>query len=155
MRKYKVNIVSLSKKVNEVLTHQNEMIQVVRDGRYRPFIILLRLNYKGKNYTFALPLRSNIGKAPIETYFPLPNRKVTKDNRKHGLHYIKMIPIDSKFFSKYFIGNSVEERYLISYIEKHLDIIIKESQLYLKNYEKGKRYKYCIDIDDIIKVLNL
>lgn len=52
---------------------------------------------------FALPLRSNIGKVPIETYFMLPNRKVTKKIRKHGLHFIKMIPVESRYFLIYHI----------------------------------------------------
>lgn len=117
MGKNKVHIVALSKEVNKTLCHQKEVIQVSKDENYCPFLIILKLKYKGKKYKFALPLRSNIGNAPKETYFPLPNRKSTRTNRKHGLHYIKMFPIDSKYSRKYYFDDTIYGGFIIAYIE--------------------------------------
>lgn len=78
------------------------------------------------------------GTAPAGTYFSLPKRKTTRENRKHGLHYIKMFPTDDKYFEKYNMGGDFQEEYSMEKTEKELSTIIEECQQYLHNYEQGK-----------------
>ena len=41
----------------------------------RPYVLVIRLKYKGLNYDFAVPIRSNIpASAPKNQYFALPPR---------------------------------------------------------------------------------
>ncbi|MBR2216225.1 MAG: hypothetical protein IJ849_10805 [Selenomonadaceae bacterium] len=73
-----------------------EMLQ--DDGR--PCLLLISMKYKGIKHDFAVPLRSNIPAAtPKNQYFPLPNRRTTRDNRHHGLHFAKMFPVAKKIFT--------------------------------------------------------
>jgi hypothetical protein len=55
----------------------------------RPYVLVLRLKYKRRNYDFAIPIRSNIpAAAPKNQYFALPPRPATRPRNRHGLHYI-------------------------------------------------------------------
>ncbi len=68
------------------------------DKRNRPCIIVVKFRYKGKKLDFAVPLRSNT--APDVTkdqYFALPPRPATKSGRRHGIHCIKMFPMQKRF----------------------------------------------------------
>lgn len=50
----------------------------------RPYVLVIRLKYKGEKYDFAVPIRSNIPAAtPKNQYFSLPPRPTTRPkNRK-------------------------------------------------------------------------
>lgn len=39
--------------------------------------------------------------------FSLPPNSATKSGKRHGVHYIKLFPIDSKYIQKYRIDNNV------------------------------------------------
>lgn len=73
----------------------------------RPCVLIVKLKYKGQNYKFVVPLRSNIASnAPKDQYFPFPPNPATKDRNRHGVHYIKLFPINSKYIQKYRIENN-------------------------------------------------
>lgn len=152
--KRKIKIVSISKEFYKLFPPENEIMQKLGwNTSERPCLVLVKLRYKKMKYTFAIPFRSNIGKAPRESYFPLPNRNKTKPNRKHGLHYTKMFPINKKYFIKYEMGGDLQEELVLAYIEKNIKTIINEAQHYLDEYGKGHFQKYHVDIDEVIKML--
>ena len=146
----KIRICSIKQEFYDLFDNTCEL-----DKNYkRPCLIVLKLKYKGKKYDFAIPFRSNIyGQAKREEYFPLPPRKTTKKGKKLGLHYIKMFPIIKRYINSYYSDNKDNEND-VRKIEKNFKKIVDEAQDYLKNYEDGTRYNYCVDIDRVIKVVN-
>ena len=65
------------------------------DGR--PSVLLIKLKYKEQYHKFVVPLRSNISpKTPKDQYFSLPLNPKTKPCHSHGIHYIKLFPIDNR-----------------------------------------------------------
>ena len=91
----------------------------------RPCVLVVKLRYKGKNRKFVVPLRSNIAQnTPKEQYFALPPNSSTKDGNRHGVHYIKMFPIDDKYIQKY-----------------------------ISEYENGKKNRMTPEFDDILSWL--
>lgn len=120
----------------------------------RPCVLLVELLYKGKQQTFAVPLRSNIPHSvPKDQFFALPTRKTTRKGNRHGIHYIKMIPVDWTYTYKI---RSFDKRYSYqtrSIIDKNEERIIAECQSYLTAYEKGLRPNYCTGIDLLLERL--
>jgi len=114
----------------------------------RPCVLLVELIYKGKQQTFAVPLRSNIPhSASKEQFFALPPRKTTRKGNRHGIHYIKMIPVEWAYTHK---CRSFEKRFSYqtkAIIDKNEERITAECQSYLIAYENGLRPNYCTDID--------
>ena len=124
--------------------------------RGRPCVVVLRLQYKGKRYDFAVPMRSNIApNVPKNQYFPLPPRPSTKTYHRHGLHYIKMFPISKNYQEKFRVEGNLYYENLARIIEKEKKRIIGECQEYLTNYEQYGKPRYAVDIDVIIKTLCL
>lgn len=125
----------------ELLYNENEK---------RPYLIILRLKYRGTKHDFAILFRSNISNyIPKNQYFSLPPRHTTKKEKIHGLHYIKMFPITKKYLIKF---NKDKDRYyqlLDSIINKNIKQIIQEAQDHLINYENGVRLDYSTNIDRI------
>lgn len=73
----------------------------------RPCVLIIQLKYRGKRQDFIIPMRSNISaNAPKSQYFPLPPNATTKPGNRHGVHYIKLFPIDKKYIQKYRIDNN-------------------------------------------------
>lgn len=70
-------------------------------------VLIIQLKYRGKRQDFIIPMRSNISaNAPKSQYFPLPPNATTKPGNRHGVHYIKLFPIDKKYIQKYRIDNN-------------------------------------------------
>lgn len=134
-----------------------QLLKIKDSMHRRPCLILVKIKYKGKKYTFALPLRSNIpGPCPKNTYYPLPTRSTTRDGNRHGIHYIKAFPIDSsKYFLPYTMGDTFFDEYILAKIEKDIKKIILDFTAYIENYESGIRPKFCVDIDNAITKQNL
>ncbi len=120
----------------------------------RPCVLIVRLRYKGKNYDFAVPLRSNIpAGSPKGQYFPLPPRPSTRPHNRHGLHYIKMFPVTKNYLVRYRTeGNSSATLYK-SIIDKNAKRIVNECQAYLNSYANGVRPQYSTNIDYLLSVL--
>lgn len=122
----------------------------------RPCVLIVKLKYKGQNHKFVVPLRSNIASnAPKEQYFPLPPNSATKSRNRHGVHYIKLFPIDSKYVQKYRIDNNVHMQQVQVILDKNEKNIIAACQQYLCEYEQGRKNAMSPDIDGILAWLKV
>lgn len=145
MRLVSINTTALKK-----YTKDSEMLQKAK----RPCVLVLKLKYKGRNYDFAVPLRSNISpSAPKSEYFPLPPRSKTKTRRRHGIHYIKMFPIKKSFVIKFHTENNIYESIIKGIIDQNEKRIVSECQQYLIDYENGIRSPYATNIDELLKMI--
>lgn len=145
-----MRLVTINPALIRKFSSDKEMLQKTQ----RPCALIMRLKYKCRNYTFAVPLRSNIsGSAPKETYFPLPPRKTTKSGHRHGLHYIKMFPVDKQSIIRYRTDGNVFAALIKGILDRSEKAIISECQSYLDNYSKGVRYDYSTDIDLLLSLL--
>lgn len=120
----------------------------------RPCVLIVKLKYKGQNHKFVVPLRSNIAaNTPKNQYFALPPNSATKSGNRHGVHYIKLFPIDSKYIQKYRIENNAYMQQVKSILDKNEKDIITACQNYLYECEQGKKNPMTPDIDGILSWL--
>ena len=120
----------------------------------RPYVLVVRLNYKGKNCDFAVPIRSNIpAAAPKDQYFALPPRPSTRLKNRHGLHYIKMFPITKQYLRRYRTEGNQFAILIQNIIDKNTKTIVDDCQAYLDVYAKGQRPQFATDIDYLISQL--
>lgn len=120
----------------------------------RPCALVLRLKYKGHRYDFAIPMRSNINRsAPRSEYFPLPPRPTTRPGNRHGVHYIKMFPVDRSMGMKFRVDGNAHALLVKSILDKNEKSIISECQKYLDQVANGERAKYGTDIDLLLNIL--
>lgn len=146
-----MKIVTIDKKLYKKYKEDKELLR----NADRPCVIILKLKYKERKYDFAVPIRSNIPAAsPKEHYFALPPRPSTRPKNRHGIHYIKMFPIDKKYMMKYHTKGNIQATMMKAIIDKNAKTIISECQEYLDNYADGKRPQYATDIDYLIKQLS-
>lgn len=116
--------------------------------------MIVDLVYKGKKHTFVVPLRSNISKSvPKEQYFPLPPNASTQQGKRHGVHYIKLFPMDRKYVHPYKISQSAYLVMLKNILDKNEGKIVNACQSYLSEYEKGQGSSMTPDIDGILSWL--
>ena len=121
----------------------------------RPYVLVIRLKYKGSNYDFAVPIRSNIpASAPKNQYFALPPRPQTRPKNRHGLHYIKMFPVTKQYLVRYRIEGNNFAILIQNIIDKNSKKIIDECQQYLNLYSQGIKPAYSTNIDYLIEKLN-
>lgn len=121
----------------------------------RPYVVVLRLKYKERNYDFAVPIRSNIpAAAPKEQYFALPPRPTTRPRNRHGLHYIKMFPITKEYQVRYRTDGNEFARLIQQILDKNTKQIVLECQQYLDDYAAGKHPQFSTDIDFLLSVLH-
>jgi hypothetical protein len=151
-----MRLVALKNDYSSIFDFPTEIMSKDKDGNDRPFLIVVSLKYKDKRQNFGLPFRSNIqvNKNTIGTYFPLPNRPTTKPGHAHGLHYIKIFPINARYYQKYTMKESTYNTMLMEYIENNISKIVEEAQNYLVTYEQGERPNFCTDIDKMIEAIN-
>lgn len=151
-----MRLVTIKEAFFNIFDFPTEIMHKDKDGNDRPFLMVLSLKFRGKKQSFALPFRSNIqvNKSTKGLYFPLPRRHSTKDNHAHGLHYIKIFPIDKTYCNKFTFPQTDYNTRLINYISKNVSTIVKEAQTYLGEYENGLRPNYCTDIDRMISALD-
>ena len=91
----------------------------------RPYVLVIRLKYKGQKYDFAVPIRSNVpAAAPREQYFALPPRPTTKPRNRHGIHYIKMFPVTKEYLIRYRTEGNVFAQLIQSIIDKNTKEIV-------------------------------
>ena len=116
----------------------------------RPCVLLIQLKYKKKYHNFAVPLRSNISaNIPKDQYFSLPPTKNTRTRNRHGIHYIKLLPITNKYILPYYDCNKT----VMKILETNNKKIVAAVQQYLYEYEKGNGHSMTPRIDDIIDLL--
>ena len=121
----------------------------------RPYVLVIRLKYRGNNYDFAVPIRSNIpASAPKDQYFALPPRPQTRPKNRHGLHYIKMFPVTKQYLVRYRTEGNSFAMLIQNIIDKNSKQIVDACQRYLDLYSQGIRPTYSTDIDYLIEQLN-
>lgn len=121
----------------------------------RPYVLVIRLRYKGIAYNFAVPIRSNIpSSAPQNQYFALPPRPQTRPKNHHGLHYIKMFPVKKQYLVRYRTEGNQFATLIQNIIDKNSKQIINDCQRYLDLYSQGFCPPYSTDIDYLINLLN-
>ena len=146
-----MKIVTIDKKLYKKFKDDKELLH----NADRPCVVVIKLKYKERNYDFAVPIRSNIPAAsPKDHYFPLPPRATTKPKNRHGLHYIKMFPIEKQYMMKYHTEGNIASTMMKAIIDKNTKAIVAECQQYLNNYENGIHPQYSTNIDYLIGQLN-
>jgi hypothetical protein len=136
-------------KVNNL---DNEML-FNQDGR--PCVLIVKLDYKEKSRDFVIPLRSNISpKTPEWQYKKLPPNPATKEHHHHGIHFIKIFPIHSKYLDKYIVEGSDYYSVIQRIIDRDEAKIVSECQKYLNEYEKGNGNRMTPDIDGILNLID-
>ena len=145
-----MRLVTIKKDKLKKYTADKEMLQKAK----RPCVLIVKLAYRGKRYDFAVPLRSNISPStPKWQYFALPPRPGTKSKFRHGIHYIKMFPIDRSSVLRFRTKGNAAATRIKSIIDKHEKEIIQSCQKYLQDYENGIHPKYSTNIDFLITLL--
>jgi len=120
----------------------------------RPYVLVIKLKYKDKKLDFAIPMRSNIpASSPKNEYFPLPPRPSTQPKNRHGLHYIKMFPVEKRYLQKYRTEGNDFAILIQNIIDKNSKRIVTECQKYLINYENGQRSEFSTDIDLLLSIM--
>ncbi len=140
--------------VHPALLEKYEKDPEVLKKAKRPYVLVIRLKYKEKNYNFAVPIRSNIpAAAPKDQYFALPPRPTTRPRNRHGLHYIKMFPVTKEYLIRYRTEGNKFATLIQNIIDKNKRTIITECQTYLDTYAQGIRPSYSTDIDFLLSLL--
>lgn len=128
--------------------------ELLYDKQGRPCVLIIYLVYKGQKHTFVVPLRSNISKSvPKSQYFPLPPNASTQPGKRHGVHYIKLFPMDGKYVHPYKISQSAYLVMVKNILDKNESKIVNACQNYLNEYEKGQGSSMTPDIDGILSWL--
>lgn len=116
-----MKLVSINPKLLEKYKSDPEVL--TKSGR--PYVLVIRLKYKGQKYDFAVPIRSNVpAAAPREQYFALPARPTTKPRNRHGIHYIKMFPVTKEYLIRYRTEGNVFAQLIQSIIDKNTKEIV-------------------------------
>lgn len=145
-----MKLVTIDTKLYEKFSEDKEILHKAN----RPCVVVVKLKYKGHNHDFAVPIRSNIPAAsPKHHYFALPPRPATKPKNRHGVHYIKMFPIEKQYLRKYHTDGNISATLMKSIIDKNTKVIVSGCQKYLTDYENGIRPKYSTNIDYLLKQL--
>lgn len=121
----------------------------------RPYVVVLKLRYKGRRQDFAIPIRSNIpAAAPKYQYFALPPRPSTRPRNRHGLHYIKMFPVSKQYLQRYRTEGNEFATMIQRIIDENTKRIVTECQQYLDHYGLGEHPPYSTDLDLLLSLLN-
>ena len=156
----KVRVVGLNAKFfdeHDLYNIDDEIMPNETSGHKRPYVVIIKLNFKGSKQDFAVPFRSNIsGSNDNANYFALPPRKETRKFHRHGLHFIKMLPIEKEYFEKYnYPTNNASASRTIAYIQKNFKRLVQEAQSYIDSFSRGHRPPLCVDIDKIYDAIKL
>ena len=145
-----MKLVSINPKLLEKYKSDPEVL--TKSGR--PYVLVIRLKYKGQKYDFAVPIRSNVpAAAPREQYFALPPRPTTKPRNRHGIHYIKMFPVTKEYLIRYRTEGNVFAQLIQSIIDKNTKKIVDACQAYLDQYASGQKPQFATDIDYLLTKL--
>lgn len=138
----------------ELLMLYSQDIEVLQKDK-RPYVLVVRLKYKERNQDFAVPIRSNIpASAPKEQYFALPPRPSTRPHNRHGIHYIKMFPVTSRYLVRYRTDGNSFATLVQNIIDRNTKQIVDSCQQYLDDYAAGVHPQFCTDIDLLLELLN-
>lgn len=131
----------------------NDELMLNEDGR--PCVLIIQLKYKGKTRDFAVPLRSNISpKTPRKQFKSLPPNPKTKPNHFHGIHYIKIFPIDKAYLDKYNVDKDPYYTTIQAILNRDEPDIISACQNYLFEIESDNKHYMTPNIDGILNVID-
>ena len=123
--------------------------------RGRPCLLVVRLKFRGKRRDFAVPFRSNIApNVPKEQYFALPPRPTTRPRHRHGIHYIKMFPVERRFLRRFRTEGNPYYETIENIVDEHEREIVIACQRYLTLYERDGRPRYAVDLDRMVALLD-
>lgn len=144
-----MKLITISNQLADKLQALDSEFLLNKNGR--PCVLVIRLKYAGKRQDFAVPLRSNIPPAEQKcNYFPLPPRATTKQQHRHGLHFVKMFPITKQHLQKFYTENNAEYQRICAILDKNTNLIVAQAQAYLTAYEQGNCSPYATDIDKLL-----
>ena len=121
----------------------------------RPCVLLIKLKYRDAFMDFVVPMRSNISpKVPEGDYFPLPPNSKTKPRCRHGVHYIKIFPVDRQYVDSYLTEGNTSYSIILNILNNNEKDIVRSCQEYLHQCEDGDAYFMTPDIDGILKMID-
>ena len=133
----------------------NKNKQLLESEAGRPCVLILSLKYHGKKRKFVVPIKSNIKSSEDKkNYFPLPPNNRTKPGCRHGVFYIKLFPVSSKYINPYYYNNNTFLVGIKKIIDDNAKEIVTSCQRYLERYENGDGTTFTPDINKIIDVLD-
>ncbi len=148
-----MRIVSISDAFFSKCSQPNELLQ---NTNRRPYVVIVKLLYKGKKLDFAIPFRSNISRSvPDDLYFSLPPTSSTKPGNRSGLHLVKMFPISKLYFEKFYVEPGSMYDLNCQIINRKSKELISKCQEYLTRVEAGQIIPFRVDVDQIIADLSL
>ena len=149
----KMKLVKISNEFFNECRKNNVHRELLFNEDGRPSVLIVKLKYKDQYHKFVVPLRSNISpKTPKYQYFSLPPNQQTKPHHSHGIHYIKLFPIEDKYVQSYLI-NEPFDILVKKIIDDNETDIIKSCQEYLQQCESGNKHFMTPDIDGIMNML--
>lgn len=120
----------------------------------RPCVMVLKLHFRSEKWDFAVPFRSNIApNVPKDQYFALPPRPTTKPRHRHGIHYIKMFPVERRFLQRFRTDGNPYYETVQRIVDENSKHIVTACQGYLDAYAAHGRPQYGVDIDRLIALL--
>lgn len=148
-----MKLVKVNQEFYNLISRNHLDKEILFNEQGRPCVLLIDLEYRGKLRKFVIPMRSNISaKTPSKQYFALPPNSNTRKGCRHGVHYIKLFPIETKYIEKYRINGNFYDT-IINILNNKEKQIISAIQEYLKQCESGNRHQMTPDIDGILRVL--
>lgn len=121
----------------------------------RPCLLVIRLKFRGKRRDFAVPFRSNIApNVPKDQYFALPPLPSTRPRHRHGIHYIKMFPVEKRLLRRFRTEGNPYYEIIERIVDEHEREIVADCQRYLAAYERDGRPRYAVDLDRMIALLD-
>lgn len=148
-----MKLVKVKQSFYDLIAENHVENEIMFNEAGRPCVLIVRLKYKGNDRKFVVPLRSNISsRTPARQYFPLPPGRNTRDGNHHGVHYIKIFPIEDEYIDRFRISGRFYE-IIMQILNRNQARIIQDCQEYLKECEEGKKHPMTPDLDGIIEVL--
>lgn len=150
-----MKLVKVNQKFYDLCKQYGVADELMENEAGRPGVLLVQLTYKGINRNFVVPLRSNIsGKTPKEQYLSLPPNKNTKPGNRHGVHYIKLFPIEKEYINKYVVSGKYYKT-ILNILDKKEPDIISSVKEYLAKCESGQKHSMTPNINGIIDMFNM
>lgn len=151
----KLKLIVLKDEYYKLVNDPEQLIS--KNGNDRACMLTVKLKFKGDNYKFAIPWRSNVSSDPLldKVIYLLPNTSKTKKEKRACLDFRKMTPITSKcnkLIRNYRLFR-VNDLQTAEFIEKNINEIVVSAKRYLHNREKGKKLPNSVNIENAIKTL--
>lgn len=84
----------------------------------------------------------------------MPPNKHTKPGNRHGVHYIKLFPIEKEYINKYVVSGKYYKT-ILNILDKKEPDIISSVKEYLAKCESGQKHSMTPNINGIIDMFNM